>query len=110
MRELHFQVGDMVLVKLQRYRQSSLQRRANQKLSTTDYGPNRVAAKLGQVTYRLELPAESKVHPVFHVSILTRVTGKHPTDAVFPTDMRVEEMGFEPEKHLVDTLELAGKQ
>ena len=96
-RDVHFQVGDMVLVKLQPYRQSSVQGRATQKLSARYYGPYKVAAKLGQVTYRLELPMNSKVHPVFQVSTMKRVAGQQPTEAEFPTDIGVEERGLEPE-------------
>ena len=67
-RELHFQVGDMVLVKLQLYRQHSVHGRKNHKLSAKYYGPYKAAARIGKLSYRLELPATSKV--LFHVSLL----------------------------------------
>ena len=92
-RELHFQVGDMVLVKLQPYKQHSIHGRKNHKLSAKYYGPYKVVAIIGKVSYRLELPATSKVHPVFHVSLLKKVSGQHPTVVEFPTDVRVEEHG-----------------
>ncbi|XP_070024821.1 uncharacterized protein LOC142181679 [Nicotiana tabacum] len=67
-----FQVGDMVYLKLQPYRQTSLVLRKNLKLSSRYYGPYKILARVGIVAYKLDLPPESKVHPVFHVYILKR--------------------------------------
>ena len=54
--------------------------------------------KIGTMTYKLELPASSRVHPVFHVSCLKKVIGdKLPVQTIFP---EVEEEGkiiLEPE-------------
>ena len=58
------------------------------KLSPTYCGPFRVLKPVGNVAYKLELPEQSKVHPVFHVSCLRKRL--HDGDNVVDTGVLVE--------------------
>ena len=69
-RDLCFEVGEKVLVKLQPYHQSSLTRQSYTKFHRCFYGPFRVISKIGAVACTLDLPEYSKIHPTFHVSRL----------------------------------------
>ena len=67
----------MVLLRLQSYRQSSVAARHNHKRSKQFYGPFPVIARIGQVAYRLGLPENSRIHLVFHISVLKPFRGAH---------------------------------
>lgn len=52
--------------------QASVAIRKILKLSAKCYGPYKIIQKIGIVAYRLELPTNSQIHPMFHVSQLKK--------------------------------------
>lgn len=64
---------DLVFSKLQPYRQKSLARRPNEKLSPRFYGPFQVL--LDRLLINWSCLCLVKLHPVFHVSMLEKAKG-----------------------------------
>ena len=74
--ERSLNVGDWVFLRLQPYKEMSLKKtNKDNKLSPKYYGPYKVLQNIGSMTYKLELPISSWVHPVFHLSYLNKVIG-----------------------------------
>ncbi|GJT77699.1 reverse transcriptase [Tanacetum coccineum] len=70
-----FDVGMWVYLKLQPHRQVTIRQGQQNKLSSKYYGPFSIIEKVGVVAYKLDLPDNSQVRLVFHVSQLKLCKG-----------------------------------
>ncbi|KAA0048440.1 Retrovirus-related Pol polyprotein from transposon 17.6 [Cucumis melo var. makuwa] len=95
-RHVEFQIGDLVLLKIRPYRQFTLRSKRNEKLSSKYFGLYKILEKIGAVAYKLELPANAAIHPVFHVFQLRTYVGDQL--GVLPTIQFVNEK-FEWQTH-----------
>jgi hypothetical protein len=84
--EREFEVGDLVFMRLQPYKEMSLkQQKKDNKLTPKYYDPCKVLQRIGSMYYKLELTPSSHVHPIFHVSCLNKVIDtKVPFQTILP--------------------------
>ena len=73
--ERQFEVGDWVFLRLQPFKQKSMHKKLG-KLGLKFYGPFQVLEKIGAVVYKLELPEDANIHPIFHLSCLKAKIGQ----------------------------------
>jgi hypothetical protein len=71
-----FEVGYLVFLRLQPYRQSSMKKNGAKKLNSIFYGPYRIMRRVGKVSYEIELPEGRNIHNVFHVYCLKKSVGQ----------------------------------
>ncbi|XP_025984351.1 uncharacterized protein [Glycine max] len=78
-RDMTFSIGQWVYVKLRPFRQCTVAGLIHSKLSKRYFGPFQIIERGGQVSYKLKLPEEARIHPVFHCSLLREHHGPSPT-------------------------------
>ncbi|KAF2294454.1 hypothetical protein GH714_011560 [Hevea brasiliensis] len=106
-REVHFNVGDSVFLKLRPHRQSTLKQAIHSKLAARYFGPFTISKKVGSVAYKLQLPEHVRIHPIFHVSQLKRVISQHQVAPALSKELEVDEELIEPEdvlQHRISTI------
>ncbi|KAJ9552329.1 hypothetical protein OSB04_016374 [Centaurea solstitialis] len=82
--EINFEVGGKAILKLQTYRQKPAEANKNQKLTTRFYGPSDREMQVEKVAYRLKLPESAGIHPLFHVSQLSKAITSSLSSTIIP--------------------------
>ncbi|KAJ1037369.1 hypothetical protein NDA10_001461 [Ustilago hordei] len=94
-KDIEFKVGDMVYIN-----RNWKTRRPTPKLDTRFAGPYPVQERVGRRAYRITLPANLRVHDVFHVSMLEPAKTSslpHRTDQPIIPSLPDEDLDFEVE-------------
>uniref|UniRef100_A0A670HMP7 Gypsy retrotransposon integrase-like protein 1 n=1 Tax=Podarcis muralis TaxID=64176 RepID=A0A670HMP7_PODMU len=103
--EIH--VGDWVWLAAHAVPARSL---AKTKLGHKQLGPYQVEEQVNPVAFRLALPEGSRMHPVFHRSVLTPYKAPHrfqePGTAPSPLRERTEQGGVAQEEHINEVTEI----
>lgn len=109
-RQVEYSEGDWVYLKLQPYRMKTLAKKPNEKLRPRFYGPYQILKKIGDVAYKLDLPADCRVHPVFHVSLLKTAIGPNQQPQPLPPLLsETHELEVHPEEVLSTRRTTAGE-
>jgi len=106
-RFMQLEVGEWVFVKLRPHRQQTIARRINQKLAPKYYGPFPIIQKIGAVSYKVQLPESTIVHPIFHISQLKKAIGNHVVEYVLPPELGIEEEGMEEPEAVLAVREIS---
>ncbi|KAH9751667.1 Endonuclease [Citrus sinensis] len=107
-RELEFEVGDRVFIRISPWK-GVLRFRKHGKLSPRYIGPYEIIERIGPLAYRLALPPKlSKIHDVFHVSMLQKyiydpshVLSKQPIQLKEDLTYEEEQLEILEDKHQV---------
>jgi hypothetical protein len=99
-RQVEFQVGDWVWLRLHHHIAATLTEKAKGKLALKFYGPFKVLECVGALVYRLELPPQSRIHNVFHVVFLKKFNGSPPAAPATLPPIKHGRVLPEPEKFL----------
>ena len=98
-RDVSYKAGDLVLLSTRNLRLKGVPA----KLQKRFVGPFKIIERIGQQAYRLALPIDWKIHPVFHVSLLKdwKSAAVHEDLAVSQNDdLEIEEPYWEVERIL----------
>ena len=96
-RDVQFEEGDLVYLKIRPYKQRSIENHKNEKLAPRFYGPYEVLEKIGAVAYKLKRHPYATIHPVFHVSQLRKAIGATQLPQPLPSQLALDmELHVEP--------------
>ena len=98
-KDIEFDAGELVLLSTRNLKMKGIP----EKLKKRFVGPFKIEERIGQQAYKLSLPENWKIHPVFHISLLKRWnTASLQEDEEVPADddLELEEPYYEIEKIL----------
>ena len=89
-KDVSFSTGDLVFLKVSPMK-GVMRFGKKEKLAPRYIGPFEIKSKVGEVAYRLVLPPElSRIHPVFHVSMLRKYISD-PSHVLQPQSIEISE-------------------
>jgi len=103
-RPLTFSVNDWVWRRILNRHTRSLEPTARGKLGPRYAGPFQISERIGDVAYRLRLPAAARIHDVFHVGVLKPFHGTPPSTTQPLPPLHHGRMLQQPEKVLKSQL------
>jgi hypothetical protein len=89
-------VGQWVWLRLLHRPMASLDVKSGGKLGPKFYGPYKIVERVGEVAFRLQLPAGAKIHDVFHVGLLKTSHGEPPSTPAAQPPIRHGQACLEP--------------
>ena len=98
-RDVEFEVGELVLLSTRNLKMKGIP----EKLKKRFVGPFNVEQRIGQQAYKLSLPENWKIHPMFHISLLKRWNAaslQEEEEVLANDDLELKEQYYEIEKIL----------
>src|SRR2546421_56091 len=71
-RRFEFEIGDKVFLSMKNIDTPTDRRHPTKKLTPKCFGPFNIIEKMFPLVYKLDLPSNMKIHPVFHISLLKK--------------------------------------